>query len=95
MGKRNVGGSTIDWVMRTQGVSFSHAVELHDGGSLEEGEVTQQDPVAISEYGDVSLDFSPNGGLTYTVHLSPRSRLNPKRVHTSVNAARMSACATN
>jgi len=23
-----VGGSTIDWVMRTQGVSFRHAVEL-------------------------------------------------------------------
>jgi DNA primase catalytic core len=28
MGKCNVGGSTIDWVMRTQGVSFRHAVEL-------------------------------------------------------------------
>ena len=23
---------------------------------------------AIREYGDVSLDFLPNGGLTYTVH---------------------------
>jgi DNA primase catalytic core len=28
MGKCNIGGSTIDWVMRTQGVSFRHAVEL-------------------------------------------------------------------
>jgi DNA primase len=28
MGKCNVAGSTIDWVMRTQGVSFRHAVEL-------------------------------------------------------------------
>jgi DNA primase catalytic core len=28
MGKCNVGGSTIDWVMRTQGVSFRHAAEL-------------------------------------------------------------------
>ena len=28
MGKCTVGGSTIDWVMRTQGVSFRHAVEL-------------------------------------------------------------------
>jgi hypothetical protein len=26
-----------------------------------------EDPEAISEYGDVSLDFLPNGGLTYTV----------------------------
>ena len=28
MGKCNVGGSTIDWVMKTRGVSFRHAVEL-------------------------------------------------------------------
>src|SRR5208283_2244051 len=28
MGKCNIGGSTIDWVMRTQGVSFRHAAEL-------------------------------------------------------------------
>jgi DNA primase catalytic core len=28
MGKCNLGGSTIDWVMKTQGVSFRHAVEL-------------------------------------------------------------------
>ena len=27
-GKCNMGGSTIDWVMQTQGVSFRHAVEL-------------------------------------------------------------------
>jgi DNA primase len=27
-GKCNMGGSTIDWVMKTQGVSFRHAVEL-------------------------------------------------------------------
>ena len=26
------------------------------------------DEAAIDEYGDASLDFSPNGGLTYTVH---------------------------
>lgn len=28
MGACNIGGSTIDWVMRTKGVSFRHAVEL-------------------------------------------------------------------
>jgi DNA primase len=28
MGACNIAGSTIDWVMRTQGVSFRHAVEL-------------------------------------------------------------------
>jgi DNA primase len=28
MGKCNVAGSTIDWVMKTRGVSFRHAVEL-------------------------------------------------------------------
>jgi hypothetical protein len=28
MGECNIGGSTIDWVMRTQGVSFRHAAEL-------------------------------------------------------------------
>jgi hypothetical protein len=26
------------------------------------------DDASINEYGDVSLDFSPNGGLAYTVH---------------------------
>ena len=40
MGKCNVGGSTIDWVMRTQGVSFRHAAELlrADHPSLAAGE---------------------------------------------------------
>lgn len=28
LGACNVGGSTIDWVMKTKGVSFRHAVEL-------------------------------------------------------------------
>ena len=28
MGACNVGGSSIDWVMKTRGVSFRHAVEL-------------------------------------------------------------------
>ncbi len=28
LGKCNIGGSIIDWVMKTQGVSFRHAVEL-------------------------------------------------------------------
>ena len=28
LGACNVGGSTIDWVMKTRGVSFRHAVEL-------------------------------------------------------------------
>ena len=27
-----------------------------------------EDPDAIQEYGDVSLDFSSSGGLAYTVH---------------------------
>jgi DNA primase catalytic core len=40
MGKCNIGGSTIDWVMRTQGVSFRHAAELlrADHPSLAAGE---------------------------------------------------------
>ena len=40
LGKCNVGGSTIDWVMRTKGVSFRHAVELlrADHSSLAAGE---------------------------------------------------------
>ncbi len=32
MGKCNVGGSTIDWIMQTQGVSFRHAAELLRAG---------------------------------------------------------------
>ncbi|WP_080507502.1 DNA primase [Bryobacter aggregatus] len=41
LGKCNIGGSAIDWVMRTQGVSFRHAVELlkADHPSLAAGEV--------------------------------------------------------
>jgi hypothetical protein len=27
-----------------------------------------EDPEGISEFGEVSLEFSPNAGLTYTVH---------------------------
>jgi len=40
LGKCNVGGSTIDWVMKTKGVSFRHAVELlrTDHSSLAAGE---------------------------------------------------------
>jgi len=40
LGACNVGGSTIDWVMRTKGVSFRHAVELlrADHSSLAAGE---------------------------------------------------------
>lgn len=40
MGKCNIAGSTIDWVMKTQGVSFRHAVELlrADHPSLAAGE---------------------------------------------------------
>ena len=40
LGKCNVGGSTIDWVMKTKGVSFRHAVELlrADHPSLAAGE---------------------------------------------------------
>ncbi len=40
MGKCNIGGSTIDWVMKTKGVSFRHAVELlrADHSSLAAGE---------------------------------------------------------
>ena len=30
---------------------------------------------AISEYGDVSLDFSPNGGLAYTVHTEGKRQI--------------------
>jgi DNA primase len=40
LGKCNIGGSTIDWVMKTRGVSFRHAVELlrADHSSLAAGE---------------------------------------------------------
>lgn len=40
LGACNVGGSTIDWVMKTKGVSFRHAVELlrADPSSLAAGE---------------------------------------------------------
>lgn len=40
LGKCNIGGSTIDWVMKTKGVSFRHAVELlrADHSSLAAGE---------------------------------------------------------
>ena len=40
LGACNAGGSTIDWVMRTKGVSFRHAVELlrADHSSLAAGE---------------------------------------------------------
>ena len=40
LGACNIGGSTIDWVMRTKGVSFRHAVELlrADHSSLAAGE---------------------------------------------------------
>lgn len=40
LGKCNIGGSAIDWVMKTQGVSFRHAVELlrADHPSLAAGE---------------------------------------------------------
>ena len=46
MGKCNVGGSTIDWVMRTQGVSFRHAAELlradHSSLAAGNGRVVRQ-----------------------------------------------------
>ena len=32
MGRCNAGGSTVDWVIKTQGVSFRHAVELLRAG---------------------------------------------------------------
>jgi hypothetical protein len=33
------------------------------------------DQETISEYGDVWLDFSPNGGLTYTVHAQGKRQI--------------------
>jgi hypothetical protein len=33
------------------------------------------DHEAISEYGDVSLEFSPNGGLKYTVHTEGKRQI--------------------
>jgi DNA primase catalytic core len=46
MGKCNVGGSTIDWVMKTQGVSFRHAAELlradHSSLAAGNGHVVRQ-----------------------------------------------------
>lgn len=38
LGACNIGGSPIDWVMKTQGVSFRHAVEiLREGGTPDSG----------------------------------------------------------
>jgi len=46
MGACGVGGGPIDWVMRTQGVSFRHAVEiLREGSSLAAGRVVRQSTV--------------------------------------------------
>jgi DNA primase len=36
-GACHVGGSTVDWVMRTRGVSFRHAVDGEAGGAGEGG----------------------------------------------------------
>src|SRR6267154_6837473 len=33
------------------------------------------DLAAINEYGDVSLNFSPNGALTYTVHTEGKRQI--------------------
>ena len=33
------------------------------------------DLAAINEYGDVSLSFSPNGALTYTVHTGGKRQI--------------------
>jgi hypothetical protein len=32
-------------------------------------------PEAIATYGDVSLDFSPNGALTYTIHTEGKRQI--------------------
>jgi hypothetical protein len=33
------------------------------------------DPEGIGEFGEVSLEFSPNGGLTYTIHVDEKRQI--------------------
>jgi DNA primase len=49
LGKCSIGGSAIDWVMKTQGVSFRHAVELlkADHPSLAAGEARWRQKRAV------------------------------------------------
>lgn len=51
MGACNVAGSTIDWVMKTRGVSFRHAVELlradHPSLAAGDGRVVRQGTRAL------------------------------------------------
>jgi DNA primase catalytic core len=53
MGACNVGGSTIDWVMKTRGVSFRHAVELlradHPSLAAGDGRVVRKSTTAKLE----------------------------------------------
>lgn len=50
MGACNIGGSTIDWVMKTRGVSFRYAVELlradHPSLAAGSGHVVAEDTAA-------------------------------------------------
>jgi DNA primase catalytic core len=47
-GKCNVGGSTIDWVMKTRGVSFRHAVELMRADGAGSGRIAAKLPTPIA-----------------------------------------------
>jgi DNA primase len=66
MGACNVGGSTIDWVMKTRGVSFRHAVELlrtdHRSLSAGDGHVVRKGTTAKLE-SPVSADADDRQAL--------------------------------
>ena len=76
MGRCNTGGSVIDWVMRTQGVGFRHAVELlrADHPSLSAGNAH------VVRKGTTVKLASPSGFL-----------IAPRRTSTSSTARRASA----
>ena len=70
LGKCNVGGSTIDWVMRTKGVSFRHAVELlradHPSLAAGDGHVVKKGTTAKLE-APVSADAEDHDALRQVV----------------------------
>jgi DNA primase catalytic core len=70
LGKCNVGGSTIDWVMKTKGVSFRHAVELlradHPSLAAGDGHVVKKGTTAKLD-APVSADADDRDALRQVV----------------------------
>jgi len=70
LGACNVGGSNIDWVMKTKGVSFRHAVELLRADRLytETGNAGHFWMAAYNQANGQSaiMDFGPANGASQT-----------------------------